>query len=63
MTIRAILAKTRQEHLHLRGRVFCASSRMIERVAQRAAAHEGQRRDLDDAGRHPRSTFSAGITS
>ena len=31
------------------GVVFCASSRMMKRVVQRAAAHERQRRDLDDA--------------
>ena len=30
--------------------VFCASSRMTKAVRQRAPAHEGQRRDLDDAG-------------
>ena len=29
------------------GVVFCASSRMMNDVVQRAAAHEGQRRDLD----------------
>ena len=32
------------------GVVFCASSRMIDGVRQRAAAHEGERRDLDHAG-------------
>ena len=31
--------------------VFCASSRMTKALRQRAAAHEGERRDLDDAGR------------
>ena len=30
--------------------VFCASSRMTKALRQRAPAHEGERRDLDDAG-------------
>jgi len=29
--------------------VFCASSRITKRIVQRAAAHERQRRDLDDS--------------
>ena len=36
------------------GLVFCASSRMMKRVVQRAAAHEGERRHLDHAALHVR---------
>ena len=42
-------ADARQEHLHLLGRGVLRLVEDHERVVQRAAAHEGERRDLDGA--------------
>ena len=41
--------EARQEHLHLLGRGVLRFVEDDERVVQRAAAHEGDRRDLDRA--------------
>ena len=40
-----------EEHLHLLGRRVLRLVEHDERVVQRAAAHVGERRDLDGAGR------------
>ncbi len=45
-------AEAGQEHLHLLGRRVLRLVENDERVVQRAAAHVGQRRDLDRAGLH-----------
>ena len=42
-------AEAREEHLHLLGRRVLRLVEDDERVVQRAAAHERERRDLDDA--------------
>ena len=42
-------AEAREEHLHLLGRCVLRLVEDDEGVVHRAAAHEGQRRDLDDA--------------
>jgi len=56
----AVLAESREKHLHLhRGRIL----RLVEdddRVRQRASAHESERRDLDLAGLQ-RTLDDAGI--
>ena len=44
------LAETRQEHLHLHARGILCLVQDDEGICQRAPAHEGERRDLDDAG-------------
>ena len=44
------LAEAGQEHLHLHARRVLRLVEDDEGVGQRAAAHEGERRDLDDAG-------------
>jgi hypothetical protein len=52
-------AHARQEHLHLLGRRVLRLVEDHERVVQRAAAHERERRDLDDVPRSSmRPTFS-----
>src|SRR5579883_3283037 len=43
----------RQEHLHLHGRGVLRLVEDDEGVGERAPAHEGERRDLDIAGRKP----------
>ena len=45
-------AEPGQEHLHLLGRGVLRLVEDDERVVERAAAHERQRRDLDGPGRH-----------
>ena len=42
-------ADAREEHLHLLGRGVLRLVEDDERVVERAAAHEGERRDLDRA--------------
>ena len=44
-----IHAESREQHLHLHRRRVLRFVDDDERVAERAAAHEGERRDLDDA--------------
>ena len=48
-TILRAEAEARQEHLHLLGRGVLRLVEDDERVVERAAAHERERRDLDDA--------------
>ena len=45
-------AEAREEHLHLLGRGVLRLVEHDERVVERAAAHVGERCDLDRAGRH-----------
>ena len=49
MTIFEPKPKTGEEHLHLLGRGVLRLVQDDEAVVERASAHEGQRRDLDDA--------------
>ena len=45
-------AQAGEEHLHLRGRGVLGLIKDDKRIVQCAAAHIGQRSDLDDAGLH-----------
>ena len=59
-----VLAEAGEEHLHLHRRGVLRLVEDDDGVGQRAAAHEGERRHLDDRPTaSPRSTLSAGIMS
>ena len=63
MTIRLRMPKRVRNIFICCGVVFCASSRMMKASFERAAAHEGDRRDLDLADAMRRSTCSVGSMS